>query len=212
MTFTYPDAVLLVFAKAPVAGTVNTRLIPDIGVEAATELQSELVHARLAALKTAELCEVQLWCVPDCQHDFFQHCKHRYEVTLHQQRGADLGERMAQAIKINLKKFNRVVLIGTDAPSLTTEQIELAIKKLGEDNEIVIAPAEDGGYVLIGMSQHCDAVFQAVEWGSDTVLDTTREHIIKNKLTHFELPTCWDIDRIEDYLRYKQTLKTGDAG
>ncbi|MDA3868436.1 MAG: hypothetical protein PF589_00500 [Gammaproteobacteria bacterium] len=55
MKFKYPDAVLLVFAKAPVAGTVNTRLIPDIGVEAATELQSELVHSRLSALKASEL-------------------------------------------------------------------------------------------------------------------------------------------------------------
>jgi glycosyltransferase A (GT-A) superfamily protein (DUF2064 family) len=75
MKFKYPDAVLLVFAKAPVAGTVNTRLIPDIGVEAATELQSELVHSRLSALKASELCELQLWCAPICELDFFQRNK-----------------------------------------------------------------------------------------------------------------------------------------
>ncbi len=212
MTFKYPDAVLLVFAKAPVAGTVNTRLIPDIGVEAATELQSELVHSRLAALKAAELCEVQLWCAPDCEHDFFQHCKHRYEVTLHQQQGADLGERMARTINTGLQKFNRVVLIGTDAPSLSTEQIEDAIKKLGEANDVVIAPAEDGGYVLIGMSRHCDAVFQSVPWGSDKVLAATRENIRLNNLTSSELEPCWDIDRVKDYWRYKKSAFPDQVG
>ncbi|MDT8451946.1 MAG: TIGR04282 family arsenosugar biosynthesis glycosyltransferase [Gammaproteobacteria bacterium] len=206
MTFKYPDAVLLVFAKAPVAGTVNTRLIPDIGVEAATELQSELVHSRLSALKASKLCEVQLWCAPDCEHDFFQRCKNSYEVTLHQQQGADLGERMAQAIKANLKKFKRVVLIGTDAPSLSTEQIESALKKLGEANDIVIVPAEDGGYVLIGMSRPCDAVFQSVPWGSDKVLTATHENIRQNNLTSAELEPCWDIDRVEDYWRYKKSF------
>lgn len=212
MTFKYPDAVLLVFAKAPIAGSVNTRLIPDIGVEAATELQSELVHSRLAELKASELCEVQLWCAPDCKHEFFQHCKESYEVTLHQQQGADLGERMAQAIKTNLKKFRRVVLIGTDAPSLSPQQIEEAIKKLGEANDIVIAPAEDGGYVLIGMSRPCDAVFQSVPWSSDKVLATTRENIRLNNLASSELEPCWDIDRVEDYWRYKKSVSSDHVG
>lgn len=212
MTFKYPDAVLLVFAKAPIVGTVNTRLIPDIGVEAATELQSELVHSRLAALKASELCAVQLWCAPNCEHDFFQHCKHRYEVTLHQQQGADLGERMAQAINTGLQKFKRVVLIGTDAPSLIPQQIENAIIKLGEANDIVIAPAEDGGYVLIGMSRPCDAVFQSVVWGSDKVLAATRENIRQNNLASAELEPCWDIDRVEDYRRYKKIASSDHAG
>ncbi len=204
MIFKHPDAILLVFAKAPVAGTVNTRLIPDIGIEAATELQSELVHSRLSALKASELCEVQLWCAPDCEHDFFQHCKNRYEVALHQQQGADLGERMSQAIKTGLQKFKRVVLIGTDAPSLTTAQIEQAIEKLGEVNDVVIAPAEDGGYVLIGMSRYCGAVFQSIPWSSAGVLAATHENIRLNNLTSSELELCWDIDRVEDYRRYKK--------
>ena len=198
MVFKYPDAVVLVFAKAPVAGEVNTRLIPDIGIEAATELQSELVHSRLTALKQKKLCHVQLWCSPDCNHDFFQQCKNKYEVDLLEQQGADLGARMSSAIKQSLQTFKRVVLIGTDAPSLTVEQIEFSIKQLTE-HDIVIAPAEDGGYVLIGMSRHCDDVFQSVPWGTGEVLEVTREKIKDNNLTGFELETCWDIDRAEDY-------------
>ena len=203
MAFKYPDAIVLVFAKAPVLGEVNTRLIPDIGVEAATQLQAELIHSRLEALQIKNLCATHLWCSPDQQHAFFQGCKQQYTIELFKQHGSDLGECMSAAIKQSLQTFKRVVLIGTDAPSLTVDQIEIAINKLGETNDIVIAPAEDGGYVLIGMSRHCDDVFQCVAWGSDAVLEATREKIVRHNLTSFELETCWDIDRVADYRRYK---------
>ncbi len=68
---------------------------------------------------------------------------------------------------------------------------------------MVISPAEDGGYVLIGMSRHCDAVFQLVPWGTDQVLACTRDNIKVNNLISDELETCWDVDRVEDYWRYK---------
>ncbi len=201
--YKYPDAVVLVFAKAPVAGKVNTRLIPDIGVEAATELQAELIHSRLSSLNEESLCHVQLWCAPDAGHAFFQICKNQYDIALLEQRGADLGERMSSAIEQSLEEFKYVVLIGTDAPSLTIDHIEESINQLA-DNDVVIAPAEDGGYVMIGMSQHSDAVFQSVPWGTDEVLACTRENIADNNLLCGELETCWDIDRVEDYQRYKK--------
>lgn len=200
--YKYPDAVVLVFAKAPVAGEVNTRLIPDIGIEAATALQSELILSRLKSLDEIKLCATQLWCSPDVSHSFFLNCQKQYNIKLNEQSGNDLGVRMSLAIKESLQKFKHVVLIGTDAPSLTIAHIETAIKQLA-NNDVVIAPAEDGGYVLIGMSQHCDDVFQKVEWGSDAVLDITLEKIRKNNLTSFDLELCWDIDRVEDYCRYK---------
>ncbi|MDH5711455.1 MAG: TIGR04282 family arsenosugar biosynthesis glycosyltransferase [Gammaproteobacteria bacterium] len=202
--YKYSDAVVLIFAKAPVAGEVNTRLIPDIGIEAATELQRELVMNRLNILRQHNLCVIQLWCAPNQHHEFFQDCKNQYAIELFDQHGVDLGARMSSAIKQNLNKFKRVVLIGTDAPSLTNTHIDTAIKQLAE-NDIVIAPAEDGGYVLIGMSRHCHDVFDEVEWGSSTVLETTRERIKRNNLTSFEIEMCWDIDRVEDYFRYKKS-------
>ena len=202
--YKYSDAVVLIVAKAPVAGQVNTRLIPDIGVEAATALQFELIQSRLESLNETKLCETQLWCAPDVHHPFFQQCQSQYNIELHKQSGDDLGVRMSSAIEQSLKKFKRVVLVGTDAPSLSCEHIETAIEQL-ENHDVVIGPAEDGGYVLIGMSQHSDAVFQVVEWGTDQVLDETRAKIQENKLSCFELEPCWDIDRVEDYLRYKNT-------
>ncbi len=199
----YKDAAVLVFAKAPIAGEVNTRLIPDVGVKAATRLQDELIHSRLLSFQDNQLTNIQLWCSPDSNHDFFQACKKRYTVDLFDQQGEDLGERMSFAISQSLKKFKRVVLIGTDAPSLSMEQIELAINKLGNDNELVIVPAEDGGYVLIGMTHHHPEIFQSIPWGSDQVLALTREVIKLNNLVVEEFESCWDIDRLADYLRYK---------
>ncbi|MCW8922712.1 MAG: TIGR04282 family arsenosugar biosynthesis glycosyltransferase [Gammaproteobacteria bacterium] len=202
MTFKYPDAVVQVFAKAPVAGEVNTRLIPDIGEAAATELQKELIVKRLENLNNNNLCSTQLWCAPDTSHAFFQDCKQQYDIELYQQQGTDLGERMSSAIEQGLENFKRVVLIGTDAPSLTVDHIEQAIKQL-DGHDVVIGPAEDGGYVLVGMSRCCGKVFRSVPWGSDVVLEVTRDKIKEYNLISFELEPCWDIDRVEDYWRYK---------
>ena len=203
--FKYPDAAVLVFAKAPLAGKVNTRLIPDIGVDAATELQAELIHSRLKSLQEENLCATQLWCAHDIQHAFFQGCRTQYNIELYEQSGCDLGERMSSAIEQSLRNFKRVVLIGTDAPSLIIKHIEAAVEQLGK-NDVVIGPADDGGYVLIGMSKHSEAIFQTVEWGTDRVLDETRVNIKENELSCFELESCWDIDRVEDYLRYKNNV------
>lgn len=202
MSFKYTDTTLLVFAKAPIAGEVNTRLIPDLGVEAATALQKELIRSRLGSLTQNELCETQLWCSPDVDHVFFKDCVARFKVKLNEQNGGDLGERMSNAIKIALKKFKHVVLIGTDAPALDLLQIQEAIDSLRNNDGVVLVPAEDGGYVLIGMSQHYSEIFLSVPWGTDRVLRKTRANIVALGLTLDEMDACWDVDRIEDYERY----------
>ena len=193
----YPDTVLLVFAKAPISGEVNTRLIPDLGIEVATALQTELIRSRLESFMRSGLCELQLWCSPDIGHEFFSECKDQYSVPLYDQVGQDLGERMSHAIKINLENYKHVVLIGTDAPSLDNVLIEQAIATLQSGANTVIVPAEDGGYVLIGMSKHYKEIFLSVPWGSDRVLKKTRGNIIALGLKENELPECWDLDRGE---------------
>ena len=198
----YPDTVLLVFAKAPITGEVNTRLIPDLGIDGATDLQTELIRSRLESFMRSGLCELQLWCSPDVSHEFFSECKDQHGVPLYDQVGQDLGERMSHAIKTNLENYKHVVLIGTDAPSLDNPLIEQAIATLQSGANTVIIPAEDGGYVLIGMSKHYKEIFLSVPWGSDRVLKKTRGNIIALGLKVNELPECWDIDRVEDYERY----------
>lgn len=200
----YPNTALLFFAKAPIPGEVNTRLIPDLGIEAATDLQAELIHSRLESLLQSNLCELQLWCSPDTHHDFFKNCKEQYSVQLYEQKGEDLGARMSNAIKAGLEEFKHVVLIGTDVPALDHNQIEEAIESLRSKDNIVLVPAEDGGYVLIGMNQHHKEVFLSVPWGTDRVLRKTRGNVIALGLKLNELDACWDIDCVEDYERYQE--------
>jgi len=203
----YTDTALLVFAKAPVLGEVNTRLIPHIGIEKATQLQEDLVHLRLKTFTEANLCHVQLWCSPDCNSDFFNECQDSYDVDLFKQEGIDLGARMSAAIKESLEDFKHVIVIGTDAPALDVIQIEEAITALRNSSKIVLVPAEDGGYVLIGMNQHHKEIFLTVPWGTDRVLRKTRGNIIALGLKYHELDECWDIDRPEDYDRYLEFRK-----
>jgi len=202
----YTDTVVIVFAKAPVPGRVNTRLIPVIGEEAAARLQYDLIHQRLSLLTQAKLCEVMLYCSPDTGHSCFRECADEYSIDLVEQKGVDLGARMANAIKEQSEHFNNVIILGTDAPALELDRIEEAIITLQEGKEAVVVPASDGGYVLIGMSQYYEALFISVPWGTDRVLIKTRGNSVAAGLKLVELEECWDIDTPEDYARYKQSL------
>lgn len=198
----YDDTVILLFAKAPVAGYVNTRLIADIGVQAATRLQHELVNQRLSMLAKADLCTVYLLCAPDRKHEFFQRCKQQYPVVLSSQSGTDIGDRMFNAVKAALQKYRYCIVIGSDAPALDAETIKHAIDALRADARVVFVPAEDGGYVLAGLQHAYDFMFQDINWGSSAVMKQTKAKLKSNNVSYSELATCWDVDRLEDYQRY----------
>lgn len=205
----YPDTVILLFAKAPVAGKVNTRLIADIGIQAATQLQYDLIHQRLLMLKQANLCAVSLMCSPDVHDDYFVHCKQQYPVSLVSQSGHDLGVRMLNGIKQALQQYKYCIVIGTDAPALDEVLIRQAIERLKTGVNVVFVPAEDGGYVLVGLQKNHEFLFQDISWGSANVMQQSRSKLKKNSISFNELATCWDIDRLEDYQRYlvfKETM------
>ncbi len=198
----YTDTVILVFAKAPVAGSVNTRLIPDIGVQAATQLQEDLIHQRLSMLSQAKLCALHLLCSPDINDACFLQCKAQYSVTLFTQSGADLGIRMLNAVQQALLQYKYCIVIGTDAPALDEGLITQAIEQLKAKAEAVFVPAEDGGYVLVGLQKPYAFLFQDMPWGSAEVMLQSRNRLNENGISFYELDTCWDIDRVEDYRRY----------
>ena len=198
----YDNTIILLFAKAPVPGTVNTRLIPDIGVEKATSLQYDLIHQRLSMLSRADLCEVNLMCSPDIENECFLQCKQQYYVVLTEQLGRDIGERMLNAVKTALQDYRYCIVIGTDAPALDEVLIEQAIESLHTETDVVFVPAEDGGYVLLGLQQAHDFLFQDIDWGSAQVMQQSRRNLELNKVSYKELATCWDVDRLEDYQRY----------
>lgn len=197
----YPDSVILIFSKAPVVGQVNTRLVPYITAEQAANLHEELAHDRLRMCTAANLCDVQLWCSPDTEHQFFSDCRQRYGVQLHSQSGNDLGERISSALKALLGQYKKIIIIGTDAPALDIDTIDAAVNEL-EHSDIVLVPAEDGGYVLIGASKHHEDLLIDVPWGSESVLANTVRNIKRLGLEYSLLGKCWDVDRPEDLERY----------
>jgi rSAM/selenodomain-associated transferase 1 len=203
MTYKYPNAVLMIFCKAPVPGQVKTRLIPDLTAEQAAELHIALSTATLQRAMLSKLCPVQLWCTPSTDHVFFSKAKAAYPLILKQQQGADLGERMHLAFCSALASYSRALLMGCDCPSMTEQDLEHALIALNEDNEVVLAPAKDGGYVMIGLTRPQPELFDNMPWGTDRVLAQTRSRIERYKLRHRELNEQWDLDTPQDLERYR---------
>jgi rSAM/selenodomain-associated transferase 1 len=201
MGYLYPDAVLLIFCKAPIAGQVKTRLIPVLTAEQAMQLHCELSLSTLQKATQQPLCPVQLWCTPSIDHDFFIQAEHDYPLTRYLQQGDDLGERMNHALNTALKNYKRAVLIGCDCPSFTNHDLALAISVLHDNTTAVFAPAEDGGYVLIGLNQPQPELFVAMPWGSELVMSETRARCQQLGLVYHELATQWDVDTPADWRR-----------
>ncbi|MDM8567211.1 TIGR04282 family arsenosugar biosynthesis glycosyltransferase [Candidatus Halobeggiatoa sp. HSG11] len=192
---------LQIFAKAPIAGKAKTRLIKTLGEQGAAYLHQKLVKYCLQ--KFGHIFSVQLWCYPDELHSFFTECKTKFNISLHQQHGYDLGERMANALASTVP--HPTVLIGTDCPSLTVAILQEAFTAL-QQYQVVLGPAEDGGYVLIGMQQQLPELFVDIPWGSSLVLETTRSRLRDLQLSWYELPIQWDVDRPDDLPRLENIV------
>ncbi len=194
---------ILIFAKAPVAGEVKTRLIPALGADGACQLYQQLLE-RLLGMVCRELsCAVELWCTPDSTHPLFQHFASLPGVTLHWQQGEDLGERMAYACEEALRRQQRVILIGVDAPALTPQQLTDTFGRLASGDDAVLGPAEDGGYVLLGLKRSAECLFHGLPWGGDQVAQLTRACLERLGWRWSELPTLWDLDRPEELPRLR---------
>ncbi len=197
MSHRYPDTALLVFAKAPEPGKVKTRLIPLLGKVAASEFYSKMASDIISRLAESKLCPMILYCHPDTTHLFFEQHAKKFNLKLRSQQGMNLGERMFHAVKWALDSSSKVIIIGTDCPSYSAHYIEEAVNQL-DKYAVVVGPATDGGYVLIGMKQAHHQLFSDIEWGTNTVLQATVTKIKENKLSYFLLSPLNDIDEPGD--------------
>ncbi len=206
MSNTTCDALTIVFAKAPRAGEVKTRLIPLLGAAGAAALHRQLVHRTLVTATDASPGPVELHVAPSTDDAFLQDCARRFGVALIPQHGADLGARMCNAFDDGLARHGRVIIIGTDCPVLAARHLAGAQTALSSGNDAVLIPAEDGGYALIGLTRCDQRLFEHMAWSGDTVLAATRERLRELKWRWHELETLWDIDRPEDYHRWSELI------
>ena len=187
-----PKNLLLVFTRNPELGKVKTRLAKTVGNATALKIYIFLLErTRDIAVKVAadkavyysvKIRENDIW-----DASIFQK---------HQQVGEDLGIRMLHAFKNGFKAgYKKVIIIGSDLYDLTSETIENAIIAL-ENNEVVIGPAEDGGYYLLGMNSLEEKIFKNKDWGTETVRKDTLKDLKDKKV--FLLGELNDVDIFED--------------
>lgn len=200
---------LIVFARALEAGKVKTRLIPAVGEQGALRVYRQLLDTTLLAAKHFP-GQVELWTDrPDVN---LAGRARRAGWQYHVQRGADLGERMTQAMARGLQHYRRVLLVGSDCPLLHRGYFQQALHALN-GAEVVLGASEDGGYVLLGSSQSRiwkRNPFTVVRWGTEHALSDSLKALSEHSGRVVTLTPLWDVDEPSDLARaVKQGLIRG---
>jgi rSAM/selenodomain-associated transferase 1 len=189
---------IAVFAKAPLAGQAKTRLIPALGAAAAARLQRRLTLRTLDLACRVAHGKMVLWAAPDRQQRFFRALQAQRGIEVRSQTGRDLGQRMANAFAAHT---GPLLLIGTDCPALDETHLTVAAEALHAGHDAVFIPAEDGGYVLVGLRRPQPQLFERIDWGSERVMAQTRQRLSELGLRWAEPASLWDVDRPADLTR-----------
>ncbi len=191
---------LLVFAKAPRPGTVKTRLARDIGPDEAARVYRSMGRSVVDALRGGPWRTVICFAPAEARPEMEDWLGSDGLGWLTQARG-DLGDRMHAAIREAFATTPRptgVCVVGTDAPDLGPDDVLDAFRRLEGGDDVVIGPAEDGGYYLIGLAAPRGELFREVDWSTERVLTQTRDRIRTGGLGASELPVLNDIDELAD--------------
>lgn len=188
---------ILLFAKAPIPGTVKTRLAASIGSEHALEIYGFLAARQMAAIRRSALPCV-IWTTPaGSEQDVASWLPGARDVRL--QPGGDLGERMSHACDHAFASgAPGVVLVGTDCPDLDAARLATLASHVAE-GRFTLQPADDGGYVAFGLPKPCAAAFQGISWSTDSVCDSTLRILRGLGEDPILLDSLSDIDTVEDW-------------
>lgn len=190
---------LIIFTRYPEPGKAKTRLIPILGDVAAADLHRQMTEQTLAKVKLLQQSHpvsvevwfaggsgdrMQTWLGSDLQYQ--------------PQPTGDLGSRMAHAFQVGFDRGVKAsVIIGTDCPGLTVELLTEAFQAL-QQTDLVLGPATDGGYYLIGLRRSAPELFESIAWSTDRVFQQTVDIATKLNLSLTCLPMLADVDRPED--------------
>lgn len=193
---------ILIFQKNAELGKVKTRLADSIGDQAAYDAYQRLVKYthRITSQSPAQKL---LFFSSFLEQDLAQYpTDYRFEL----QSGDNLGEKMKNAFdQLFKEKFDRILVIGTDCAEITSELISEAFNKLNT-HEVVIGPAHDGGYYLLGMQKFIPGLFEGIPWSTDEVSALTMNYLERNFISYALLPTLSDVDYEEDWERFKDKI------
>ncbi len=189
---------LIVFVRNPELGKVKTRLAAGVGERRALDIYLELLrHTRAITLE-----------LPVNRYVYYSHFiddQDEWAVKDFQKRlqtgHPDLGIKMKTAFEEVLKEVDKAVIIGSDCPKLTPAHLREAFNALGS-KEVVLGPAVDGGYYLLGLSKMVPQLFEDMKWSTPHVAENTLQRIRQLNLAYHLLPTLPDIDYAEDWIQY----------
>ncbi|MBB6523505.1 TIGR04282 family arsenosugar biosynthesis glycosyltransferase [Pseudoteredinibacter isoporae] len=211
--------VVVQFAKWPELGKVKTRMQPHLSEAQSVDLHQQLLSHCCNTLYDIKRWDYQLWLAgsehlwcPENARDALSSLGIRQAPKLHGQCGGDLGDKMADAARQSFAHYQNVVIIGSDCPFISMLYLEQAFACLEAGSDIVLGPANDGGYVLLGLKAGLgdagfSALFENMPWSQAELLEVTLEKIHHSKLSVQLLETLSDIDRPED-LDLLDTLST----
>lgn len=188
-------ALLMVFVKNPVYGQVKTRLAKELGPDKALSIYWQLLTHTRDVTKILDVGKFIYYSDHLPETDLWANIDHKNAI----QPEGDLGQRMAAAFQENLRYYGRVIIIGSDNPELQTHHLNTAFEHLKE-KDVVIGPAKDGGYYLLGMRAYQPALFQGISWSTDKVWEQTVSKIQQLSLSYAKLPVQNDIDTYEDWV------------
>ena len=191
---------IIIFVKNPELGKVKSRLAKSIGDKAALEVYIKLLQKTQSVVKDIS-AQINVY-----YSSFIEQNDPIWDEDSHEKKvqfqSPDLGIRMFESFADQLQQgHDKVLIIGSDCPLISEEIINSAFDSL-EDNDIVIGPAEDGGYYLLGMKKANLTVFENIDWSTDLVFKQTIEIIKKLGLNYATLPMLPDIDYEEDWIKY----------
>ena len=198
-------AAVAIMAKAPLPGLAKTRLAPLLGEAGAARAQRGFILRTLGTARHAAIGPVTLHCTPPA-HRLFHLLNTRWGVACVGQVEGDLGGRMGAVVAAHFAQAGvlPLLIVGTDCPALTPDLLQRCADAL-VDHDAVLIPAEDGGYVLIGMRRPLLRAFDAVDWSTPRVMAQTRARLSEMGATWRELPALWDVDDPVDWARWKAT-------
>lgn len=190
---------LIVFVKNPRLGKVKTRLAESIGDQKALKIYQILLDHTLLVTQNLFMDKTVYYSDFIPANDSWKKAGFSQQI----QTGNDLGEKMSNAFRAAfIKGYDKVVLIGSDCYDLEESHLKSAFYQL-EKKQVVLGPAVDGGYYLIGMTEHFSDLFKNKKWSSSTVFNDTFTDILNQNLTAYKLHELSDIDDLKDLIKYE---------
>ncbi len=200
---------LVVMAKAPVPGTVKTRLVPHLSPQEATDLYRCLLKDRITTIQTLTGVALAIAFTPSDARDAFTPFADN-GLRLFPQKGKHLGERLNNIFVEKLAdEFDAVSIIDSDTPDLPASTIRASFERLMSGQaDVVFGPCYDGGYYLVGMRRPHPQLFANIPWSTDRVLPDTLERTRALGVRPDLLPRWNDLDTIDDLIAFYRSHKS----